>query len=156
MYKHNESENEYISISDCRAEKISFDGSVLSFFFPNGFWITSLYPENISENTVRTDSSKIDFHVTNEDIYDIEVYIFKKNIFGNVIRKNVDPNDFINAVNSGKFSLEFIDKYKSNFSYLYKCCIWSNRKPYHSECEIILTSDKLTYSWNNLLYDHIL
>lgn len=153
MYKYCDSDNSYISLHDCHAEKMSIDKGILSFIFPDGFWITEQHCQNNSNAAVRTNSSQVDFQIIDEEIGGIEIYVFKKAAKGKIIREEWEPINFINAVNSGDFSIEFITQYKSYQSYLFKCWIWFEKAPYHSECEIILYSEKSVYQWDELRYD---
>lgn len=153
MYKHCDSDDCYISLHDCHAEKMVFDNGILSFIFPDGFWITQHHPLNRSDRTVRTNSSQADFQIMDEEIDGIEIYVFKKNRNGKIIRDDWEPMNFINAVNAGDFRVEFITQYKSYQSFLFKCWIWFDNAPYHSECEIVLHSENVSYRWNELRYD---
>lgn len=153
MYKHCDSNDCYISLHDCHAEKMSFDNGILSFVFPDGFWITQQHSLNSSENTVRTSSSQVDFQIIYEEVDGIEISVFRKKRNGMVIREDWEAMNFINAVNAGDFKIEFISQYKSYQSYLFKCWVLFDRKPYHSECEIILHSESALYRWNDLRYD---
>lgn len=152
MYKHCDFDDSYISLHDCKAEKMKFENSILSFIFPDGFWISEKHSQNKSDTTVRTNSSQVDFQIIDEEIDGIEIYVFKK-IRKKIVRVDWEPINFINAVNAGDFRVEFIAQYKSYQSFLFKCWVWFDVKPYHAECEIILHSENATYYWNELRYD---
>lgn len=152
MYKHCDLDDSYISLHDCRAEKMKFQDGILSFGFPEGFWVTEKHSQNHSDTTVRTNSSQVDFQIIDEEIDGIEIYLFKKNR-KKIVRDDWEPMNFINAVNAGDFQVEFITQYKGYQSYLFKCMIWFDVKPYHAECEIILRSENALYCWNELRYD---
>lgn len=153
MYKYCDIEDSCITLHDCVAEKMNFDNGVLSFLFPHGFWITQQHPKNESDNIVRTDASKVDFQIIDEEIDGICIYVFRKNKKGKLIREEWEMINFINAVNNGDFRVEFITQYKSFQSVLFKCWVWFDRSPYHSECEIILHTEKAAYQWKHLRYD---
>ncbi len=152
MYKHRDLDDCYISLHDCCAEKINFDNGILSFIFPDGFWITHQHSLNNSDKTVLTDLSQVDFQI-GKGIDQIEIYIFQKTKNGTIIRDKWEPLNFINAVNTGDFKLEFITQYKSYQSFLFKCWVWFDKAPYHSECEISFSSENVSYRWNELRYD---
>lgn len=152
MYKHYDSDDSNISLHDCRAEKIIFEDGILSFVFPDGFWITEKHPQNNSDTTVLTNSSQVDFQIVDGELDGIEIYLFKRNR-KKIVRDDWEPTKFINAVNAGDFQVEFITQYKGFQSYLFKCWVWFDKKPYHSECEIILNSEKALYCWNELRND---
>ena len=155
MYRQCDLEDRCITLHDCEAEAMCFDKGVLSFRFPNGFWVTPQHPQNTGENTVRTDASQVDFELLDEEPDNICIYIFQKNRKGTVIREEWKPEDFINAVNCGEFRVEFITQYKSFQSVLYQCWVWLDKKPYHMECEITLQTEKVAYRWNYLRYDSV-
>ena len=148
MYKHCDLEDRYISLHDCHAEKINFNDGILSFAFPDGFWVTQQHNQNNSDTAVRTDSAQVDFPIIDGDVDGIEFYVFKDNS-----REAWEPIEFINAVNGGDFTVEFITPYKSYQSYLFKCWIWFEKAPHHLECEIVLSSENAVYRWNTLRYD---
>ncbi len=153
MYNNYDTDDSCISLHDCRADKIIFENGILSFYFPNGFVVTSQHIKNQSDNTVYTDCSQVDFPIADKDINGIEIYIFSKRKSGEIIREARKVQSFINDVNSGKYEVEFITQYKSAYSILFKCWIWFDNEPYHSECEIILNSNNGVYLWNNLRDD---
>lgn len=153
MYKYCDLDDSCISLHDCKAEKMSFNKGVLSFSFPEGFWVMPQHSQNEGENIVRTDASQVDFKIIDEEIEGVSIYVFNKKRSGKVIRHEWEPVNFINAVNNGDFRVEFITQYKSFQSVLFKCWIWFDKRPYHSECEIILHTEKIAYQWNNLRYD---
>lgn len=152
MYKHCDLDDCCISLHDCCAEKINFDNGILSFIFPDGFWITHQHPLNNSDKIVLTDLSQVDFQI-GKGIDQIEIYIFQKTKNGTIIRDQWEPMNFINAVNTEDFKLEFITQYKSYQSFLFKCWVWFDKEPYHSECEISFFSENVSYRWNELRYD---
>ena len=155
MYEHCDLNDGCISLHDCHAEKMNFDNGVLSFIFPDGFWVTEQHPQNNSNDIVRTDSSQVDFQIIDEEIDGISIYIFRKNKVGKIIREEWEPVNFIKAVNAGDFRVEFITQYKSYQSFLFKCWVWFDKSPYHQECEIILHSESVAYRWNQLCYDRV-
>ncbi len=153
MYKNYDLEDSYISLHDCRATKMKFENGILSFIFPDGIWITRQHMKNESEHIVRTDLAQVNVSILDKEIDGISIYIFRKNRKGKVIREEWEAGNFIDAVNCGAFSVEFITQYKSFQSMLFKCWVWFEQKPYHFECEIILHCDKAEYCWNELRYD---
>lgn len=155
MYKHVETDDKLVSIHDCYAEKMSFDNSVLSFVFQNGFWVLEKHPANESDNIVRTDKARVDFCVIDEEFDGITIFVFKKQNERTAIREEWEAESFINAVNDGAFKLEFIDCYKTNQYLLFKCQLKFDKEPYWEECEIILHTEKARFYWNDLRYDKV-
>lgn len=92
-YRHCDPDDRHITLHDCHAEKMSFHNGILSFVFPDGFWITQYHSLNDSGNTVRTNSSQVDFQIVNGEIEGIEIYVFSKNRKGKIIRDEWEPLD---------------------------------------------------------------
>lgn len=153
MYDYYDLDDSYISLHDCRAERMTFDKGILSFVFPDGFWVTKQHPKNKSNNTVCTTSSQVDFRMINGHIDGLEISVFREYEDGKILREDWEPEKFINTVNTGVFQVEFITQYKSYQSFLFKCWIWFDDAPYHSECEIIINCENAVYTWNHLRYD---
>lgn len=154
MYKYRKQNDQNISLHDCRAEKMSMKDGTLSFIFPDGLWILDQHPDNVSEDIVKTDLAQVDFQIIDEEIDGVEIFLFKKNKSGKVIREEWESANFINAVNDGTFQVEFLYKYQGYQSVLYKCWVWFDGTPYNYECEITLHTENITYSWNEIVYDH--
>lgn len=154
-FNHCDTDDSVISLHDCRAEKMSFCDGIVSFSFPDGFWITKQHPENKLDEIVRTFASQVDFSIIDEEIEGVSIYIFKKNLRGKVIREEWELDNFIKAVNGGDFQIEFITQYKSFQSVLFKCWVWFDKKPYHMECEITLHTDSVVYKWNQMNKDRV-
>lgn len=92
----------------------------------------------------------------NKDIDGVEIFVFRGYENGKIIREDWEPEKFINTVNTRVFQVEFITQYKSYQSFLFKCWIWFDKVPYHSECEIIINCENMVYNWNQLRYDCVL
>lgn len=153
MFNNSEFNNEHITLHDCCANSMNYENGVLSFVFPEGFWVTPQHNKNDSDKIVRTDLSQVDFELLDRVVEDVRVYIFRENENADTIREEWELEDFINKVNAGIFKVEFIDEYKTYQSYLYKCWVWFDDEPYHYECEIIIDSKNVTYNWNQLRYE---
>lgn len=152
MYKYCDSDDSYINLHDCCAEKIKFDNGILSFIFPDGFWITQQHSLNNSENIVLTSSSQVDFSIIDKNIDEIKIFMLnEKN--GKIVREKQNTIDFINSVNTGYIRIEFITQYKTHQHFRFECWVWFDEEPYYSGCEIILHSENAIYCWNNLRYD---
>ncbi|MBQ8830447.1 MAG: hypothetical protein IJ017_02490 [Oscillospiraceae bacterium] len=156
-YKHNDPDifhGKELSLHDCVADKITYENGVLSFNLPEGFWITTNHDANDLENVIRTDSARVDFRV--DDILDVsvDVYIRKRNIIKRTIVQYWDAQDLIDAVNSGKCTIEFIYQYRTFFEQMWQCVIRSEKKPYYRECYLHIPGTEVIYRWNNLRPDH--
>ena len=150
MYKHCDVSDEHISLHDCRATEISYEGGVLSFGFPGGFWILSGHECNASEKNLCTDSSEVRLYLGSE--YDATVYLYDEK-FGRTIRRELSISDLMKLINHKKCALEFLYPYKGYNSIIFECCLWTEKRPYHKECELRLYLKKAEYLWNDLLSD---
>ncbi len=151
MYKHQDADSSFVELHDCRAERIVFDNGVLSFIFPEGFWISPGNPANGSAEYIRTDSAQADFTL----IGSMQAYVYKIKRTGKIEGKVYwNLEDFIKAVNDGDYILEFLYSYSSGSSVLYKCTVQSEGKTY--DCEIILDVESVLYRWNALNYSRVM
>ena len=80
--------------------------NILSFYFPDGIW------RGEGEEATRTDSAQVDFEIMDKDIDNVDIYLFKKDRRGKVIREEWKLSKLIEYANSGKKSLEFLYQYK--------------------------------------------
>lgn len=148
MYKFIEkSENNYISLHDCRATRVAYEGEYLSFVFKDGFWVGEKNSQNPYGKIVSTDQAEVEFHILDEDV---TVYVFteKKN---HTIRKEWTIQDLMKKINNGTCQLEFLYQYKGYQSVIYECELWSKQKPYHKECVLMFRTDENVYKWNEFL-----
>lgn len=155
MYKNRDVNSIYISIHDCSAEKMQLENGILSFDFSNGFWVLSQHPQNGSAHIVRTDASRVEYQIIDEEIDGIIIYTFKPNRNGEIVREKCEIKRFIDAVNNGSFHIEFIDEYKRYEFRLFKCMMSLDEPPYYCECEIIIHNENAVYCWNHLRDDHL-
>ena len=154
-YKHNDTDNKYLTLHDCKATEISFENGVLSFFFEEGFWIAPTHPENGTGNTVRTDNSRVDFHLGRETDADVLVYVFTKKAFGKVIREDIPLTKLISDINSKKCTIEFLYQYYDENSEIIKCVLWYKKRPYYRDCQIELYLTGEVYRWNDIRTDEV-
>ena len=141
MYKHIVREDGKVGLHDCRTNHISYENHILSFEFPDGFYILNK-PE-----PDRSGNAKMECHIIDEDMDGISIFIYKKNSLGKVIREDWTDN-FISVVNDGTFEYEFVTVYRSYQHMLFKGYVWFDKKTYNMECEIELHTDCISYLWN--------
>ena len=144
MYKYIENGIGKVGLHDCRTNHISYADEIFSVDFPEGFYILNKSEPN------RSGKAKMQCHIIDEDIDGISVYIYKKNVFGKVIREDW-TDTFVSAVNDETFEFEFVNTYNGYQCILFKGYVWFDKKPYHRECEIELHTDQITYMWNDFL-----
>lgn len=143
MYQHVEDEKFHIGLHDCRINRMEYEQQVLSFDFPEGFYILE------QTEPQRCGNARMECHIVDEDIDGICVYIYRKSSKGNIVREDWSDN-FIMAINNGSFEFEIVTTFRSYQRILFKGYVWFDVEPYHMECEIELHTDKITYMWNDI------
>lgn len=154
VFTHNDPDEYHdreLTLHDCIAKKILYKDGILHSYFEDGFWITHNHKENSLGKTVRTDASQADFCI--EDINDIDIQVYTKNILKKTTVELWNINDLISAVNSGKCTIEFIYQYRSSFKQLWECALHFKKKPYYRQCQLHLPGANATYRWNNMRAD---
>lgn len=141
MYNYMIEENEKIGLHDCRTNNIQYSNGVLTFTFPEGYYLLN------DIKMKQTGKAEMQCYILDEEINGISVYIYKTKSSGKVIREDWSDN-FLTAVNDGAFEFEFVTTYRSYQHILFKGYIWFDTAPYHMECEIELHTNKIFYSWN--------
>ncbi len=152
-YLHVENDDKMLTLHDCFADRISFEDGILTFYFSDGFWISSNHPDNSFNNTVRTDASEVRFMLLDGDECDARIYVHSLRVrrpMLKYLRSEIRLYDFIRNVNSGKFRLEFLYLYKGYNSYFFECWLWQSKKPYHRECQLTIDASGVCYHWNKL------
>ncbi len=139
-----------ISLHDCRATGLDVSGSRLEFVLEDGFLVLADNEHNPHNQPRKSDKASI---VVNN--YDLEsVYFFRELRFFRrhllTVRKSIPLKTLADRINSGKWQLEFITEYTTPFTVLYNCEIWSDRKPYHTECQIEMVYGSIEYNWNSI------
>ena len=153
MYRHCDDDPSLFSLHDCRAEKMSYESRTLSFYFPDGFWVTRDHPLNSTGKIVRTGPSEVKYRILDEDIDGADIYVFTEKQRRNALRVSWEPGNFLAAVNGGSLQVEFITQYQSWQYILHKCWAWFG--PHHKECEIILHTDQTLWCWDSLCPDRV-
>lgn len=139
-----------IGLHDCRATRLDVSDERLEFAFEDGFIVLPGNEHNPDGRILNTDRASL---VISK--YDLEsVYIFREfHLFRKpvlTIRKKITFSRLADMINSGKWQLEFITEYVGAFTVLYSCEIWSERKPYHRECQIEMVYGSIEYNWNSI------
>ncbi len=148
MYKHCEENDEHISLHDCHATNASYENGVLVFCFNDGIWIDT------KDKTVRTDEACVKFYLETGEEGDVYIYVFERKC-NKIIRKELQIVKLLDFINSKKYTLEFLYQYKGYNSMVIDCWFWSDKKPFHRECQIKLRVEKVEYCWNNLCEDRV-
>lgn len=160
MYKFCDNDGKYNSLHDCIATKATLENGILSFYFPDGFWVLHNHINNPYEKALRTSESKVSFELLYHDDIDAKVYIFtskKRRILRKkprrAIRNEIDINDLIRLINQKHYYLEFLSRYIEDYQCIrFDCWLYSNSTT-HKECELIISTDNVSYQWNQLCED---
>ena len=152
MYKYCDINDEYISLHDCHATKIIYENGILTFVFNDGIWVTQGHPSNSSDKTLRTDVAEVKFYLKYGNECDITMYVFEEEV-KKTVREEWKISKLIESVNNEKYTLEFLYQYKGYNSVLIECWLWSDKEPYHRECELKLSLTDVKYYWNGLCED---
>lgn len=152
MYKCCDSDDDYISLHDCHATKIIYENGIVTFVFDDGIWIAQGHSSNMTDKTLRTDVAEAKFYLESGDECDITSYVFE-NKLGKTVREEWKLSELIECINSEKYTLEFLYQYKGYNSRIIECWLWSDKKPYHRECELKLSLKAVKYQWNDLCED---
>ena len=141
MYQHTERDNHQIGLHDCRVTRMEYSEQILGIEFPGGFYLMDQPEPCLSGN------ARMEFHIIDEDIDGICIYVYRKSKFGKIVREDWSDN-FIAAVNNGTFEFEIVTTFRSFHRILFKGYVWFDSAPYHMECEMELHTDDITYMWN--------
>lgn len=155
IFSHCDSNDKYVSLHDCKAERAWFENGILGFEFTDGFWITPDNPESDLDVLVRTDASKIEFVLLDGDEFDVTVFVFEINIFKQTVRKEWSARRLVDSINSGDVTIEFLYQYIDGCSRVVQCHLWSQKKPYSRECILKIDAPEVRYHWNKILKDRI-
>ena len=152
-FLHCDRDETLFTLHDCVTERVCFADNVLSFDFSDGFWVLPDHPEGIPDKAVRTDASRVEYTLMDNE-YDVTIYVFEKSLFGQIVRKEWSIEDLVDKINSGKCKLEFLYRYnQGDHNAIWKCCLHRGKKPYFADCEIEITYASVQYRWNHLRKD---
>ena len=133
-----------LTLHDCETDKILFKNGILYFNLPDGFWVTPEHKANEYKKVVRTGPAIVKFTINDIDDIHIRMFTQKTKV------KIWNMEQLINAVNSGKYLLEFITQYRAHAEQMWLCDITSKRKPYYKECQLYLPETEASFHWNEL------
>lgn len=147
---HNE---EHITLHDCIAERAYFENGKLGFEFKDGFWVSPDHLESNLSELVRTDFSKVEYTLTDDKDYDVNVYVFKRSFGKKTIGSEWTLEELVNKINAGKCKLEFLYQYLDYNAQMVECELIFDKKPHRQGCIIKISAPQVCYYWNNLRED---
>ena len=155
MDLHRDTDESLVSLHDCRADRAALEDGVLSFFFPDGFWVTSKHPDNPTENTVRTGPARVDFVLRDSGGDDAAVEVFTRLRWPHALRTAWELPRLLGVINERGWELEFLYQYPGGWDRVIECWLWFDRRPWHRECRLKLDVKQAFYCWNELREDAV-
>ena len=149
-FLHNDREEQFLSLHDCRANRAELRDGVLSFRFEEGFWVTQSHPENPTGKTVRTGPGRVDYVLREADGDDVAVEVFTRLRWPHALRTSWELPKLLQAINEKHWELEILYQYPGGWDRIVECWLWFPRKPYHRECRLKLDVQGVFYRWNDL------
>lgn len=144
MYQHHQIGDQEISLHDCRTERICLHGRTLTFFFANGFF----RPTEEGAEWQRTGNARMECHLCEPGEIGMDVTKYRKNRRGQTVCEDM-TRSFLSAVNSGAYEFEFITVFKAYQTFLFCGCLWNEKPPYSTDCDIQLRCDEVRFFWND-------
>ena len=152
-YLHNEKDEQNLSLHDCHADRAELKDGVLSFWFPDGFWVSGNHPENPTGKTVRTGPARVDYVLRDERGDDVSADVFTRLRWPHALRTTWDLPRLLERINRKGWSLEFLYQYPDYWNRIVECWLWFPRRPRHKECQLKLDVSEVIYRWNDLRPD---
>ncbi|HBI60239.1 MAG TPA: hypothetical protein DDY31_03340 [Lachnospiraceae bacterium] len=140
-------EEESVGLHDCRADRMSLQKGMLSFYFSDGFYV--MRNDSAGRKVFYTEEAQAEFPLLYSDADDITIYVFTEEN-EKTIREEYTVDDFINLINEKSYSLEFLYSYIGYQTFKFDCWLWFDEEPYHKECELIISAGKVFYRWNTM------
>ena len=95
-FLHCDRDETLFTLHDCITERVCFADNVLSFDFSDGFWVLPDHPDGIADKAVRTDASRVEYTLIDNE-YDVTIYVFEKSLFGQIVRKEWSIEDLVRS-----------------------------------------------------------
>ena len=86
MYKHQDTNESWISLHDSSADKMEFGEGMLHFFFPKGIWILGSHKDNGIGKVVKSGAAEVWYELLYPED-DVTVYIYKTKTADKSVRK---------------------------------------------------------------------
>ena len=120
-----------ISLHDCRATKIETDLNSLRLLFPDGVWLLKDNSLNTVGKIVRTGKAEVTLKDFEFDSFTVckPVRLIRKTLL--TVCREVSFEKLRENINGGKWSVEFIDDFKSGGSHLFRVMLWQKNKWYN-------------------------
>ena len=157
MYQYTDTNSHpYISLSDCRIEKIRLENRDIIFEFDDmGFWFTDSHPQNPYKTLLRTDKSEVRFVNVDPRFtfinYHAEVYLAEKKLLTK--RIEVSMGEFISKINNRRWTLYVTDEYYGVRRVIICGSLFRDAPPYAADVQIEVYYQESRYYWNKICED---
>ncbi len=138
---------ESVDLHDCRAAEMSLQEGILSFCFPDGFYV--MRNDSEGRKIFYTGEAQVEFPLLCPDEDGITIYVFTKDN-DKTIREEYTAEDFMKLINEKSYSLEFLYSYIGFQAFKFDGWLWFDDEPYHKECEFTILAKKALYHWNTM------
>ena len=140
-----------IIMSDCKVNKIQIEeNQVILNFSEDGFFVK----DSKKQGYYRTDAAQVVLQASNID--DISIKEVRTNQLSDKVcfdsMYDVEVQDFVENINTGKWSLEIVEEYYSAMGALYSLWIKSTGTSFW--CYIKLGFQNMVYKWNEIRYEY--
>lgn len=139
-YELKSQDSDAFSLHDCRSSLIEYENNRLTFFFPAG-----IFCEDYGDDWPNTGAASVEYLVDPKGR--VFLYLFME-IDGQTIRKEYSIEELIQAVNSGRWELEFAYRFDGYQEVLYTCWIWENQQPWTYEAQLFIGMKEEVFRYN--------
>ncbi|MBE6875373.1 MAG: hypothetical protein E7496_01390 [Ruminococcus sp.] len=144
-----------IFLHDAIAESVSVHDDVMTFYFPEGFYLGETHALNPFHVLAYTGESemKMQLRYKNPDV-NLTIYLFREGADG-THRQEISLQEFLKLIKKGE-KLEFLNAYQGldTDSVLYQCELHFDRAPYRRECMLIISYQTISYHWNEIFQEN--
>lgn len=142
-----------ISLHDCRASKIGSDANGLTLVFPDGIWLLADNHLNTVGKIVRTGKAEVLLRNSEFDAFMKmkPVRFFGKMLFS--VCREVGFETLRENINSGKWTVEFIDDFENADSHLFRVMIYSGKK--HYDCLFEVSYEEIESRFDKIRQDRV-
>ncbi len=147
--------NQRISIHDCIAQRMTLEKGILTFHFPEGIWVIPGHPSNPTENMVRTGPARMELELLSDDPTWLKVQSSRHLSGPWSLTKEWKTEAFLEALNAGKFRLEFISWHWDFHNPLFQCALHSDRRPWYQNCTLEVTARNVVCHWETMNFNRV-
>lgn len=145
MYRHTQMTDAGISLHDRTVSGLSWEEGKLSLLFSEGF----LFQAAPEKEYAPTGPARVEHFLRALGRGDITVHIFTLKHSGKAIREEWEISRLCDYVNKGTGRLEYLYTFRSGWTWILRCSLFAERRPYTRECEIELPVEQSIYCWDD-------